>query len=191
MAPPRYVPPLNFALVEDGIYRLGFPMPINYPFLDDLGIKTIVYLGDLGMPLTRKEKKKDKHGTVEIMQAYEQWIETETLIKFHKLLFESPQEPFTFVLAETQAHQLLQAALQLMLDKDNFPMLVHSNKGKHRIGVLVGLMRKMLQGWLLAAIFDEYEKYAMGKLEYDLEFIELWNPELEVDDTRKPEFVRI
>ena len=191
MAQPRYVPPLNFALVEDGIYRLGFPMPINYPFLDDLGIKTIVYLGDLGMPLTRKEKKKDKHGTVEIMQAYEQWIETETLIKFHKLLFESPQEPFTFVLAETQAHQLLQAALQLMLDKDNFPMLVHSNKGKHRIGVLVGLMRKMLQGWLLAAIFDEYEKYAMGKLEYDLEFIELWNPELEVDDTRKPEFVRI
>ena len=53
---PLYVPPLNFSLVQDGIYKIrGFPMPINYPFLEQLGIKTIIYLGDLG------EKRKMKN----------------------------------------------------------------------------------------------------------------------------------
>ena len=35
----KLVPPLNFSLVENGIYRSGFPMPINYPFLKQLRLK--------------------------------------------------------------------------------------------------------------------------------------------------------
>lgn len=89
-AKPLYVPPLIFSLVEHGIYRSGFPMPINYPFLEQLGLKTIIYLGNLGEKkkneklkdkenekgdkmLKEKEKskeKKDMHGTAEIMDNY-------------------------------------------------------------------------------------------------------------------------
>lgn len=185
-----YVPPLNFALVEHSIYRSGFPMPKNYPFLKQLGLKTIIYLGDLGLSDPKGGKKKDKYGTEEIMTNYQDWLKT-TDIKFHKLLFDSPQEPFTDHKKQLQAQESLKIALQLMLDKNNFPMLIHSNKGKHRIGVLVGLMRKVLQGWCLSGIFEEYEKFAMGKSEYDLELIELWQPELYVNDSSKPEFVRI
>jgi tyrosine-protein phosphatase-like protein OCA2 len=186
-----FVPPLNFCLVEDSIYRSGFPMPINYPFLKQLGIKTIIYLGDLGNDNKDKlGKKKDKHGTAEIMINYENWIRT-TDIKFHKLLFDSPQEPFIHEEKQLQAQKSMTIALQLLLDKNNFPILIHSNKGKHRIGVLVGLMRKILQGWCMSGIFEEYENFAMGKSEYDLEFIELWQPELWVDDNTKPDFVRI
>lgn len=186
-----FVPPLNFCLVEDSIYRSGFPMPINYPFLKQLGIKTIIYLGDLGNDNKDKlGKKKDKHGTAEIMNNYENWIRT-TDIKFHKLLFDSPQEPFIQEEKQLQAQKSMTIALQLLLDKNNFPILIHSNKGKHRIGVLVGLMRKILQGWCMSGIFEEYENFAMGKSEYDLEFIELWQPELWVDDNTKPDFVRI
>lgn len=185
---PIYVPPLNFSLVEHLIYRSGFPMPKNYPFLKQLDLKTIIYLGDLGSNST---KKKDKYGSEEIMINYQSWINENTDIKFHKLLFDSPQEPFTNAKKQHQAQESLTIALQLMLDKQNFPMLIHSNKGKHRIGVLVGLMRKILQGWCLSGIFEEYEKFAMGKSEYDLEFIELWQPELWIDDKTKPEFVRI
>lgn len=63
------VPPLNFALVEDGIYRSGFPMEINYPFLQQLNLKTIIYLGDLGHeatatpPASSTNKKKKKKRT--------------------------------------------------------------------------------------------------------------------------------
>ncbi|GEQ68177.1 hypothetical protein JCM33374_g1844 [Metschnikowia sp. JCM 33374] len=224
----NYVPPLNFSLVEDGIYRSGFPMPINYPFLKQLKIKTIIYLGDLGEEKPKKKKKeengsksdklskpgeasntekeenqpgekdetakekkpkKDKHGTAEIFDNYKAWIAT-TDIKFHHLVMHSSQEPFISN-TEEGAQMALIGALSLMLDKQNFPILIHSNKGKHRIGVLVGLMRKLFQGWCMSGIFEEYEKFAMGKSEYDLEFIELWQPELSYEEKHLPEFVRI
>lgn len=203
----NYVPPLNFALVEDGIYRSGFPMPINYPFLQQLKIKTIIYLGDLGEEKPKKKNKeekkskqsdeetkekkpkKDKHGTAEIFDNYKAWIAT-TDIKFHHLVMHSSQEPFILNTQE-EAQTALIGALTLMLDKQNFPILIHSNKGKHRIGVLVGLMRKIFQGWCMSGIFEEYEKFAMGKSEYDLEFIELWQPELAYEEEHLPEFVRI
>lgn len=189
----QYVPPLNFSLVEDGIYRSGFPMPINYPFLERLKLKTIIYLGDLGQEKEKekkeKSKDKEKNSTSEILPSYKQWIET-TDIHFHHLVMESSQEPFLNQKKIKQSHESLTIALQLMLDRNNFPMLIHSNKGKHRIGVLVGLMRKILQGWCMSGIFEEYEKFAMGKSEIDLEFIELWQPDLWVDDQWRPDFVR-
>lgn len=190
---PLYVPPLNFSLVEDRIYRLGFPMPINYPFLKQLGLKTIIYLGDLGQSKGKdgeKKKKKDKHGTADIMDSYTAWVKT-TDITFHHLMMESSQEPFTLQEELEQSQASLTKALQLMVDKQNFPILIHSNKGKHRIGVLVGLIRKLLQGWCMSGIFEEYEKFAMGKSEFDLEFIETWQPELWIDEAHIPEFVRI
>lgn len=213
----QFVPPLNFSLVEDSIYRSGFPMPINYPFLKHLGIKTIIYLGDLGNDKKakkdkakkkdkdkkkekednneneedgeKKEKKKDKHGTIEIMSNYKKWLST-TDIEFHHLVTESSQEPFLLQERHEQCQRSLKIALELVLNKQNFPILIHSNKGKHRIGVLVGLMRKILQGWCMSGIFEEYEKFAMGKSEFDLEFIEIWQPELQYDEDYLPNFVR-
>lgn len=193
--PLKLVPPLNFSLVENGIYRSGFPMPINYPFLQQLNLKTIIYLGDLGneelKSSSKLKKKKDKHGTAEIMNNYLDWIKNDTDIQFHNLYFESSQEPFNKPQDIEQATKSLTIALQLILNKQNHPILIHSNKGKHRTGVLIGLMRKVLQGWCLSGIFEEYEKFAMGKSEYDLELIELWQPELYIDDNNKPDFVRI
>ena len=42
---PLYVPPLNFAMVSPGVYRSGYPVPRNFPFLCRLGLKSIVHLG--------------------------------------------------------------------------------------------------------------------------------------------------
>ncbi|CAH6721972.1 hypothetical protein CLIB1444_07S06612 [[Candida] jaroonii] len=196
------VPPLNFALVEDRIYRSGFPIPTNYPFLEQLGLKTIIYLGDDDKVKDKskdkkkdkdkeekKEKKKEKDSKGDIISKYKAWVET-TDIKFHHLIFESSQEPFINEETQDKAKASLKIALELMLDRNNFPMLIHSNKGKHRIGVLVGLMRKLFQGWCLSGIFEEYEKFALGKSEYDLEIIELWQPELTFRKDSKPEFLR-
>lgn len=124
------------------------------------------------------------------MNNYLDWIKNDTDIQFHNLYFESSQEPFNKPQDIEQATKSLTIALQLILNKQNHPILIHSNKGKHRTGVLIGLMRKVLQGWCLSGIFEEYEKFAMGKSEYDLELIELWQPELYIDDNNKPDFVR-
>ncbi|XP_042991163.1 tyrosine-protein phosphatase DSP3-like isoform X3 [Carya illinoinensis] len=38
------LPPSNFSMVEDGIFRSGFPQPSNFPFLDSLNLRSIIYL---------------------------------------------------------------------------------------------------------------------------------------------------
>mmetsp|Transcript_32628 Transcript_32628/g.103984 ORF Transcript_32628/g.103984 Transcript_32628/m.103984 type:complete len:175 (-) Transcript_32628:3-527(-) len=39
-----YIPPINFSMVEKGIYRSGYPNKKNVPFLEKLGLHSIVYL---------------------------------------------------------------------------------------------------------------------------------------------------
>lgn len=82
-------------------------------------------------------------------------------------------------------------ALEIIINTKNYPILIHSNKGKHRIGVLVGILRKLLQGWSITGIFDEYDKFAGGKGESDIEFIEMFEQELIVEQENLPSFVRL
>lgn len=90
---------------------------------------------------------------------------------------QSAKEPFI-----ENDPELVAEALSHLLDSRNYPLLVHSNKGKHRwyhpslsaanigSGVVVGCLRK-LQGWSLASIFNEYDRYAQGKGEGDLQVV--------------------
>ncbi|KAG8641585.1 tyrosine-protein phosphatase DSP3 isoform X2 [Manihot esculenta] len=38
------LPPANFSMVEDGIFRSAFPQPHNFPFLKSLNLRSIIYL---------------------------------------------------------------------------------------------------------------------------------------------------
>jgi tyrosine-protein phosphatase-like protein OCA2 len=163
-----YVPPLNFALVEDSIYRSGHPVPINFPFLKTLGLRTVIYVGD-----------KDDN------EEYYEFLKKEG-IQFKYLEMKSSKEPFIM-----NDPNVINDALIMITNVDNYPILLHSNKGKHRIGVLVGIMRKLLQGWSLTGIFNEYDKYAGGKGESDMEFIETFETTLAVDKSKLPKYVRL
>ncbi|KAH3687979.1 hypothetical protein WICPIJ_001041 [Wickerhamomyces pijperi] len=169
MTQPQYVPPLNFSLVEDSIYRSGHPMPINFPFLETLNLQTVIYLGD----------KTDN------LEYYE--FLSQRGINFIYIPMKSSSEPFTM----NDPHAIHQA-LKIILNSKNHPVLIHSNKGKHRVGVLVGIMRKLLQGWSITGIFTEYDKFAGGKGDSDVEFIESFEPRgLIVDKSNLPSFVRL
>ena len=37
-----YLPMINFGVVENGLYRSGFPLERNRPFLQHLGIRTVL-----------------------------------------------------------------------------------------------------------------------------------------------------
>ncbi len=39
-----YVPPLNFSIVSPGVYRSGYPNRKNHPFLQKLGLRSVIYL---------------------------------------------------------------------------------------------------------------------------------------------------
>lgn len=49
------VPPLNFAMVDYGVFRSGFPDCANFSFLQTLGLRSIIYLCPEPYPVANSE----------------------------------------------------------------------------------------------------------------------------------------
>ncbi|KAG2236813.1 hypothetical protein INT48_006997 [Thamnidium elegans] len=145
------VPPLNFAMIASGVYRSGHPNKQNFAFLRKLGLKTIMYFAMEDYP-----------------PEMQHFVEQEGIEVLHYKT-EGNKEPFIEVNHEDISHALVK-----LLDKRSHPVLIHCLKGKHRIGCLVGCLRK-IQRWSMTSIFDEYRKFAGTKVLADQEFIETFN----------------
>ncbi|KAL6628636.1 protein-tyrosine phosphatase [Neocallimastix sp. 'constans'] len=150
--PSLLVPPLNFAMVSKGIYRSGFPNKKNFAFLKKLKLKSIMYLSpDEYFEENYKFMKENN------IQFFQYKIEGRN------------KEPFKEI-----SYEDISNALTQVLDTRNLPMLIHCNKGRHRVGCLIGCLRK-LQNYSMNSIFDEYIRYAGPKLRIsDQEFIEIF-----------------
>ena len=44
MAGGLLIPPINFGQVELDLYRSGHPTELNFPFLETLNLRTVIYL---------------------------------------------------------------------------------------------------------------------------------------------------
>jgi tyrosine-protein phosphatase SIW14 len=147
-----FAPPLNFALVSPGVYRSGFPTRHNLGFLQTLGIRTLLRIEDCAYPVELQD-----------------WIES-VGIQVVDCILTPNQEPFF-----TMDHSIVATALRTALDRHEHPVLIHSLRGQQRAGVLVGCLRR-LQRWSLAAIFEEYRRYAGPSSSLlDLQYIELFD----------------
>ncbi|KAF9979287.1 hypothetical protein BGZ73_002556 [Actinomortierella ambigua] len=141
-------PPDNFNMVSTWIYRSSFPKKKHFPFLKKLGLKSILTL---------------------ILEDY-----PEQNMKF---LRENDITLFQFGIAGNKVvpDDKICAALAVLLDRRNHPILIHCNKGKHRTGCLIGCLRK-LQQWSHTSIFDEYRRFSHPKSRsMDQQFIELFD----------------
>ncbi|XP_031125291.1 tyrosine-protein phosphatase DSP1-like [Ipomoea triloba] len=144
-----FVPPLNFAMVDHGVFRSGFPDTANFDFLQTLGLRSIICLCPEPYP----------QANVEFLNA--------NGIRLFQFGIDGSKEPFVNIPAD-----MIREALKVVLDKRNHPLLIHCKRGKHRTGCLVGCLRK-LQRWCLTSIFDEYQRFAAAKARVsDLRFIE-------------------
>lgn len=171
-----YIPPLNFGMVINSsddsreiIYRSGFPQPMNYSYLKEtLNLKTIIYFG----------KKKD------ITDEYREFTEENG---YNLIVFEMNS------VRDENINEIMQNMFKLILNKESYPILMHSNKGKHRIGVVTGLIRKIILGWSITGIYQEYGIYTGNvKGEMDLEFInkfDLSDVKVELDLEKLPSFI--
>ncbi|XP_010539380.1 PREDICTED: probable tyrosine-protein phosphatase At1g05000 [Tarenaya hassleriana] len=147
-----FVPPLNFAMVDNGIFRSGFPEPVNFSFLQSLRLRSIIYLCPESYPEVNNEFA-EANG-VEVFQ----------------FGIERCKEPFVNI-----PDEVIREALKVLLDTTNHPVLVHCKSGKHRTGCLVGCLRKV-QRWCLSSIFDEYQRFAASKARIsDQRFMELFD----------------
>ncbi|OEL22086.1 putative tyrosine-protein phosphatase [Dichanthelium oligosanthes] len=146
------VPPLNFAMVDDGIFRSGLPDAANFRFLLSLNLRSIVYLCPGPYP-EENARFIRQHG-----------------IELHQFGIEGSKEPLVYIPEET-----IREALKVILDVRNQPVLIHCKRGKHRTGCVVGCLRK-LQKWCLSSVFDEYLHFAAAKARStDQRFMELFD----------------
>ncbi|KAE8673451.1 putative tyrosine-protein phosphatase [Hibiscus syriacus] len=144
-----FVPPLNFAMVDNGVFRSGFPDSTNFSFLQSLGLRSVINLCPETYPEAIKEFLKANG------------------IRLFQFGIDGYKEPFVNIPEET-----IREALNVVLDVKNHPVLIHCKRGKHRTGCVVGCLRK-LQRWCLSSIFDEYQRFAAAKARVcDQRFIE-------------------
>ncbi|RIB08478.1 protein-tyrosine phosphatase [Gigaspora rosea] len=159
------VPPLNFAMVAPGVYRSGHPNRKNFPFLKKLKLKSIMYLS-----------------SDEFHEELSQFVKDQNIQVFHYKI-DGNKEPFIEI-----EQKEISNALVKVLDIRNHPVLIHCNKGKHRIGCLVGCLRK-LQKWSLTSIFHEYRRFAVTKVLADQEFIEIFSENVPYNPDFKPDWL--
>ncbi|CEH12559.1 tyrosine phosphatase family protein [Ceraceosorus bombacis] len=149
------VPPPNFGLVEDSLYRSGAPDLLNFPFLETLSLESVIWLAP-----------EEPDGTfLDFCAAHS--------IQLHHLgvLYSTNAwDPIT--------EDVVLQALHLLVQPSTYPVLVMCNLGRHRTGTVIGCLRK-LQRWCLSAILEEYRRYAGQKVRVmNEQFIELFDEEL-------------
>lgn len=132
----KYVPPANFAPVEQHLYRSAAPRPINFPFLKLLDIKTIIWLN--------VEDPSDE--LLDFIDAHD--INLEHLGLLTKKV--KPWDPIS--------DKVVQEALTILMNIQIYPVLICCSMGRHRTGAVIGCLRK-LQGWSFASLVDEYQRF--------------------------------
>ncbi|KAF3451786.1 hypothetical protein FNV43_RR07882 [Rhamnella rubrinervis] len=163
-----FAPPLNFAMVDNNIFRSGFPGPASFSFLKSLGIRSIVYVKLCAQAFVF-DVKFLYLCPESYPEANSKFLEANG-IRLFQFPIEGCQEPFVNIPEET-----IREALKVVLDMRNHPLLIHCKRGKHRTGCLVGCLRR-LQRWCLSSIFDEYQRFAGSKARVsDQRFIEMFD----------------
>ncbi|GME85214.1 unnamed protein product [Ambrosiozyma monospora] len=154
------VPPDNFALVEEGIYRCTRLDAVSHPLLDTLNLKSILWLDEEKPP-----------------RPVANYIDSHKLKLFH--LKNLPEEDDNIANVKSQDWMVLKPVLvskifQFLLDyKNNHNcLLVDSSE------VVVGILRH-IQKWNYSSISNEYRLYSNYKANYSVEnYLELINIEL-------------
>ncbi|ORZ07745.1 protein-tyrosine phosphatase [Lobosporangium transversale] len=149
-------------MVAPGVYRSGHPNKHNFPFMRKLGLKVIVQMSE-------EPYAPD----------LEEFLKREDIRRIHYKI-EGNKEPFIEI-----DEGVISSALVNILDARNHPMLIHCAKGKHRIGCLIGCLRK-IQNWSMTSIFDEYRRFAGSKVLADQEFIEIFSAKVPYLPEHKP-----
>lgn len=151
------IPPTNFGIVEEDLYRSGMPNELNFPFLERLQLKTIIYLAS--------DEVSDK--LVDFID--DQGIDLIPL---------APEEEDAPAPWKPISEEVVLSAMELLLDPTMYPIYVFCSQGRHRTGTVMGCLRK-LQRWSLSSIFEEYHRHAdaKGRLANE-QFIELFDTDL-------------
>ncbi|CAM9161394.1 unnamed protein product [Chrysoparadoxa australica] len=188
-----YFPPVNFGYVEEGLYRCAHPCEINFPFLERLKLKTLIYLFPDVESDVQLESFLEDEGIQLICLGEEG--EGSGATKFRQLMH-SVMQHVTHDLAmycSHQAHMIAEEtvlkAMSYIVNTSYYPILVTCSTGKHRTGTVMACLRK-LQHWSLTSIFEEYRRFTKHKARVQNEqFIELFDTDLVTIPVNSPRYL--
>ncbi|KAL6065749.1 tyrosine-protein phosphatase required for protection against superoxide stress (By similarity) [Balamuthia mandrillaris] len=154
-----YIPPNNYGMVEEDFHRSGQPNVLNFPFLERMNLKTIIYLApdDPSQPFYNFVDDQD----IDLLHLG---------MEDSQMRIANPWSPIS--------EDVVISALKVILEPKNYPLAIMCNLGRHRTGTVIGCLRK-LQRWSLTSIFEEYRRYAGDKVRLlNEQFIELFDTDL-------------
>lgn len=131
------IPPLRYSMVEENLYRGGYPTTKNFAFMKKLKLKVMLSL----TPSPPEE-------------ALVSFCERENIVNMHIQMPKFVEkEAVVQVAPETMAH-----ILRLLTNPDNFPLYLHCLDGCHNTGLVMMCYRKT-QHWVLSAVFSEFQSF--------------------------------
>ncbi|WWC58987.1 uncharacterized protein I303_101533 [Kwoniella dejecticola CBS 10117] len=175
-APPVLVPPINFSLVVPGIYRSGHPNKKNFSFLRRLNLSGVIYLEN-----ESEAYRSDSSNFI-----------LDNGLKLYRYDLSKESNLFT-----REGSSKLNNLLEIILDKRNYPLLLHDDTGKGTVSLVCALIRRM-QNWSLTGAFAEGDLFAgpaggsegVGLGEAGMEFIASFEPKkVKFDRANKPDWV--
>lgn len=152
------LPIVNFAKVNDTLYRGGRPTEEGLQYLVAQGVVTDIDLqgGDYVDP-----KLNDYFEQGEAPQAIAD--EKATAEKLGLVFYNFPLNSVDDVTSQEDA--MIDQALEIMNDQKQQPVFVHCQHGKDRSGLLVALYRIKYMGWSIGAAHKEWEAYGHTDLD--------------------------
>ncbi|KAK6454580.1 protein tyrosine/serine phosphatase [Scheffersomyces xylosifermentans] len=178
----RIIPPLNFCPVERQLYRSGQPSIINQSFLKELNLKTILWLAS--------EEPQDDF--LEFCNDFGINIEFVGIInEFNNYENYSTNQGIIVNPWDALNERTIKKALELIVDRANYPLLVCCGMGRHRTGTVIGCLRR-LQGWNLASVSEEYRRFTGargGRIMVELLIESFDIDSIEIDPAKAPDWL--
>lgn len=103
-------------MIEEDLYRSGQPNELNFPFLEKLGLKTVVFLAP-----------------EEPNQKFLHFIDDQEITLHHL----TSNNTTSLNAWDPVSEEVVLEALEIILDPRNYPLVVMCNLGRHRTGILV------------------------------------------------------
>lgn len=138
------VPPFRFSWVTPTVFRGGHPTPLNYPFLMQTRVRTLISLAppplDAGL---------------------EVWAKAQGITCV--VLDGGALQPVGLQRQPNRAREIISSALQVLVDDAAQPVMVHCMDGTHTTGLVVMALRRLM-GWSVASAVIEFARHLTDEI---------------------------
>lgn len=170
--PDALVPPLRFNIVQEKLYRGAYPREINFEFLKNLRLKTIISLTPL--PITAETDLK----------LYEFAINN----NIDLIHVECAQSGKGKKRGVPMGYTTIVSVMKYIIHNEYTPVYIHCLNGGQVTSLVVACLRK-LQFWSSISIFNEFINFTTNITVNDRSFVEGFKGEININPSDKADWL--